>query len=241
MSRLKKFGVATAALAAIAGSVSPAAAHGRGYYDGGYAYYGHAYRGPVYGPAYGAPVYYRDRKGISSGAAAALGVGALGLGLVLGNAFDKDRPSRVYDRGYDRPYRPYDRGYDGGYGGAGERARLENEQLRLENERLRLENEEARRALYGRSGYEGRDLDDSLLGGDGRIRYDAAFRACLSAAERSAGRDLTFSAPATWREAQPLGADEVRFRARVDSGGRGVEMICDAGPDGVRRVDFDRN
>ncbi|MBY0422342.1 MAG: hypothetical protein K2Q06_08570 [Parvularculaceae bacterium] len=234
----KKLAVATMALAATIGAVGPAAA-GRYGHGGPYGYYGPSY--------YGAPAYgHRDRRGISNGAAVALGVGALGLGVVLSNAFDKDRPGRTYDRANDRTY---DRGYGTAYG-YDERARLETERLRLENERLRLENERQRRALddgeddfsygaYGARDARG-DLDGALLGAAGRVNYDRAFRACLAAADRDVARRglATAAWPATWDEAQPLGTDAVRFRANVDRSGRSVELVCEADLDGVRRVDF---
>lgn len=233
MALTRTLGVAAMALAATFGAIGPATA-GRYGYGGPYGYYGPTYYGP---PAYS----HRDRRGISNGAAVALGVGALGLGVVLSNAFDKNRPQRAYDRSYERP----DRGYGTAYG-YDERARLENERLRLENERLRLENERQRRDLDGDATddefYRGRsadDLDGALLGVGGKVDYARAFRACLAAADRDAVRQgWRVSQPSTWDEAQPLGADAVRFRANVDRSGRMVELVCEADLDGVRRVDF---
>ena len=233
MALKTKLGLAAMALAA--GALATAPAMARHYsYGGPYGYYGPSYGPPAYG--------YRDRRGISNGAAVALGVGALGLGVVLSNAFDKNRPNRTYDRGYDRPSRDYGSTY-----GVDERARLENERLRLENERLRLENERQRRELDDDSYEDGAsyrsrgadDLDGALLGAGGRVDYARAFRACLAAADRDAGRQgWRVSQPATWDEAQPLGADAVRFRANVDRSGRTVELVCEADLDGVRKVDF---
>lgn len=227
-STVTKFGIAAMALATAISAAGPAAAGGHhgGHYAGGYAYHGGYYGHGGY--------YYGGRRGISGGSAALLGVGALGLGLALGSALDNSHP--VYTQTYTYPaYPTY-----GDYGAYDEHTRLENERLRLENERLRLENERQRRGLDDHdAAYRGDD--HVLLGGEGRIDYDRAFHACLSAAAVDAGRQgYVVAMPYTWNEAQPLGQTAVRFRASLD-GGHGVEMVCEADGGGVRSLDVHRS
>jgi hypothetical protein len=226
-------------------------------------YYGAPYGG-YYGPSYGhgnyRPYYRSDHRrghrgnGISNGQAVLLGVGALGLGLVLSEAFDKDRP-KTHSRYEYRPRaeRDYPR-YGDRYDVDRERRELEIERARLENERLRLENEQRRRELgddddnyagLGRDSlgskdgggrYYDDDLDRDLAGSSGRLDYDRAFSACLTDVRRDAeSRGLAVSTPTTWAEAQPLEADKVRFRADL---GRGGAMVCDVSRTGVTRLDL---
>lgn len=254
VSRVQK-GALIAGVAALALASAPQALAG-GYYGAPYGgYYGPSYAHGPYRPYYRSD-YRRGHRGngISNGQAVLLGVGALGLGLVLSEAFDKDRP-RTQSR-YDyrpRADRDYPR-YGDRYDLDRERRELENERARLENERLRLENEQRRRELgdddddyaaLGRDSLGGKDsgggsydddLDRDLAGASGRLDYDRAFSACLSDARRDAGsRGLTVSTPATWAEAQPMGADKVRFRADL---GRGGVMVCDVARTGVTRLDL---
>lgn len=254
-SSSKKFLAAgIAALAVTAGAVPPAYAggYGGGHYRSGYYsdydYYGSSYRSG----------HRRGGRGIGNGEAVLLGIGALGLGLVLSEAFDDDK--RGSNASYDNHPRSADRGYGDRYDLDEERRRLENERARLENERLRLENEQRRRALgegddgddgdfaaredRGRGGRSGGDgfgstdaLDRDLAGGSGRLNYDRAFAACVDDARRdSSRRGVVIAAPYTWAEAQPLGAEAVRFRANL--GRNGLDMVCDVGASGVTRLDL---
>lgn len=258
-SRFKRFAtVGLAALSLGAGLAAPAAAGG--YYGAPGGYYGPSYDRGYYRPHYRSD-YRRGHRGngISNGQAVLLGVGALGLGLVLSDAFDKDK--RASGRGYEdrsADRRVYDRGYDRYEGRDSldlERRRLENERARLENERLRLENAERRREL-GEDDYDGladarldgKDgggggsaaedaLDRDLAGASGRLNYGRAFDACLSSAQRDAAdRGVSLLTPATWEEAQPLGQDAVRFRANL--GRQGFDMVCDVSQNGVTRLDL---
>lgn len=255
-----KVGLVAGLVGLSAAAMAPPALAG-GYFGGGYGgYYGPGYYNGHHRSSYRYD-YRRGHRGngISNGQAVLLGVGALGLGLVLSDAFDRDKPRRDYD------YRPRadrdDRGYDAYENRDSverERRRLENERAALENERLRLENEAKRRALgddafsdldddFDTRGLAGKDsgggiapeddLDRDLAGATGRLSYDRAFQACLADARQTATRqDITIAAPYTWAEAQPLGAEAVRFRANL--GRDGFDMVCDVSRSGVTRMDL---
>lgn len=314
--QMNKTVISLVALAASFAVASPAVAGGGygGYYGGrhfvgghhgGFAYgrnfhgrsFGHVRHVGSFGPRYyGGGRYYRSGRGISGGEAAIIGLGAFGAGIIVNEAFNKDRVYRAAPAPvYRRPYV---------YGGGGEdlalererleaeRQRLETERQRLENERIRLENERLRLGVARGSGRDdeferfnedsfGKNEEDSrpavksddqdafdddsqddvgnddfesddgiaapsvgveedLLGAE-PISYQTAFRACLQRVETTIG--TLRSKPTTWREAQPLSGNAVRFRAvfsTPDRNGRLTTqtMVCDADSRGVRSIDL---